>query len=114
MARRQVGDKRQLVALKFPTGSSEGLRPDYELLRVCAHPGVLVVSDLLEAGRGLDELPDPWRKYRAAMVMEPALGGDLASPLEAQGPCFDAGLAKDWSRTLASALASLHAKGITR
>ena len=85
MARRRVGDQRQLVALKFPRRSSEDLRSEYELLRVCAHPGVLVVSDLLEAGRGLDELPGPWRKYRAAMVMEPALGGDLASFLEAQG-----------------------------
>ena len=110
--RKRVGDRRwQAVAVKFPMdGNSEELRGEFDMLRACAHPGVVVAMDFLE-GEGLQQLPESSRKYGAAIVMEAAVS-DLASFLEAQGPCLDAGLAKDWSRSLASALAMLHSKGI--
>ena len=100
LARRQVVDhQRQLVAVKFPkSGDSLESRAEFEMLRACAHPGVVVGIELLE-GQALQKITVQCKKYKAALVMEAAVS-DLASFLEAQGPCLDAGLAKDWSRTL--------------
>ena len=99
------------VAVKFPrSGDVEEIRAEYDMMRVCVHPGIIAVKEFLE-GDGLQQLLSHVRKLNAAMVMEAAFS-DLASFLQDQGPCFDAGLAQEWSRNLASALANLHRKGI--
>ena len=41
-----------------------------------------------------------------------AAPSDLFEFLELNGPCLDAGLVRDWSMTLASALKSMHSHGI--
>ena len=112
LGRRRGSDgRRTSVAVKFPNDcNAEELRAEYDMMCACVHPGVVVATDFLQ-GTGLQQLHASWRKFKAAMVMEAAVG-DLASFLMGQGPCLDAGLAKEWSRTLASALAHLHQKGI--
>ena len=112
LGRTRGSDRRQKsVAVKFPkNGNVEELRAEYDIMRECVHPGVAVATGFLE-GKGLLDLPYTFRKFNAAMVMEAAVD-DLASFMLGHGPCFDAGLVKEWSRTLASALATLHSKGI--
>ena len=112
LGRRRLPDQRGTsVAVKIPrNGSAEELRTEYDIMRECVHPGIAIATDFLQ-GVGLQQLPSSFRRLHAAMVMEPAVS-DLAFFLLGQGPCLDAGLAQEWSRTLASALASLHSKGI--
>ena len=109
--RRRVGTEPwRIVAVKVLKGRDAALlRDEYDLLCKVDHPGVTRAIDFLQ-GDGLKQLQS-CSAYGAALVME-AASSDLLQFLELNGPCLDAGLVRDWSMTLASALKSMHSHGI--